>query len=68
MTEKCTVNNKARIAELFNFFDIRHGVTEFGVCPAWFQSCFGLVFPHYNPIIVFWNGNLYSVLLYFASI
>jgi hypothetical protein len=32
--------------------DIRHGDAEFGVCPACFWSCFGLVFPHY--VILEW--------------
>jgi len=33
--------------------DIRHGVAEFGVCPAGFQTCFGPVFPHYGPLPIF---------------
>ena len=46
-------------------FDIRHGVAEFGVCPAGSRSCFGPVFPHYAPFcMVIRNGNVYPVPLY----
>jgi hypothetical protein len=40
--------------DMKSIFDIRYGDPEFGVCPAVFQSCFGLVFSH---SALFWNDN-----------
>ena len=31
--------------------DIRHGVGEFGICPAGFKPCFIPVFPHYDVMV-----------------
>ena len=36
-----------------------YGDAEFGVCPAAFQSFFGLVFPHYVPFLHCRKGNKY---------
>ena len=49
------VNKAERNWRSEEHFDIRHGDTEFGVCPAglafWF--CFGLVFLYYAPFPTF---------------
>lgn len=46
--KKCVVVNKTvRSWRSKEYFDIRHGDTEFGVYPAGFWSCFGPVFPYY---------------------
>lgn len=37
--------------------------TGLNVCPAGFQSCFGLI-PHYFHAPSFWNGNAYLGPLY----
>ena len=34
-------------------FDIRHGDTEHGVCPAIFLHCLSPIFPHYAPFSPF---------------
>lgn len=38
-----------------------HRATEFDVCPAGFQICFGLIFPYCAPISLRWIRNIYSV-------
>ena len=66
--KKCVAVNKAeRSWRSEEHFDIRHGDTEFGVCPAGFWSRFGSVFPYYAPFPVFWNGNAYPVPLHIGS-
>jgi hypothetical protein len=35
--------------------DVRHRTIGFSVCPAMFQSSFGLILPCYSPILPFWN-------------
>ena len=35
--------------------------------PSWFQSCFGVVFPHYAPCPPLWHGNEYPVPLFVGS-
>lgn len=57
-----TVNNSKRVAS--KPFDTRHGVTGLVICPAGFQSSFGLLFSHWFCNITFWNTNVYSVSLY----
>jgi hypothetical protein len=48
-------------------FDIRHGDSEFEVCPAGFWIWFGPVFSHYVPFLPFWNDNVYPGQLYVGS-
>ena len=49
-------------------FDIKHRDTEFGVCPAGFQSCFGPIFPHYLPFPSFWKSNVYPMPFYVGCV
>ena len=40
------------------YFNIRPGDAEFGVCLPGFQSCFGPVFSLYGSFPIFWNENI----------
>lgn len=63
-----TADSKAGKAEPFKPFDIRYGATRLNICLSGFQSCFYLVFSHYDAFIPpFWNGNVYSVIFCFGS-
>ena len=54
--KKCVAVNKAEQTwRCGKRLDIRHGAAEFVVCPAGFQSCLGLVFPHNAFFPAFWN-------------
>lgn len=46
---------------------LRHGDTEFRICPAGFQDYFGPVFSHYTSFPPFWNGNI-QLCLYMLKI
>lgn len=60
-TEKCIVVNKAeRIWRSEKCFDNKQGNAESRVCPTGFQS-------YSAPFPPFWNGNVYSVLLYVGN-
>lgn len=45
----------------------RSHLTGSRVCPDRFWSFLGPLFPQYAPIPLFWNANIYSVLLYMTS-
>lgn len=66
--QKCIAISEVGSAEPSKFFNSRHGVTVFGVCPPEFQSCFGSTVPHYVPFPQFWNGNVSSWPLYDTSL
>lgn len=43
--------SKAGGTESHKPFDVTQGPRKFGVCSAWFQSCFNPVFSHYAPVL-----------------
>lgn len=47
--------------------DTRHGDLDVGAFHVFFQSCFDMIITYYVPLLPFWNGNIYSVLLYFRK-
>lgn len=63
-----SVNKAERSWRPEDWFGIRRGDAEFGVCPAGFWSYFGPVFPQYATFPLFWNSNVYLVLLYVENI
>lgn len=72
-TEIYVVGSKAGGAEPSMSFEIEVPLylelyTGFGVCLAWFSSCFSPVWPHDGPIPPFWNWDVYSVPLYIGYI
>lgn len=58
---------KAGLMEATKSFGVFHESTWIGVCFADFQSCCGPVFSHCADILPFWNGNIYSMLLYIRT-
>lgn len=60
-SEVCVLGNKAGSVEPSKPIDIVRGIVEFGACPTRFQSCFEPIFPHYDPIPLLWNNNVYCV-------
>lgn len=47
--------------------DIRYGIAQCRVCTAGFWSSFGLLFPDYALIPLFWNDNICSVPLHVGN-
>jgi hypothetical protein len=66
--ECVTVNTAEKSWRSKEHFDIILGDTEFGVCSAGFQPCFGPVSPPYAPSPPFWKGKVYPVPLYVGSV
>lgn len=65
--EKQVAGSQVGRTEASKSSDIRHKATGFRVCSAGFWSRFDPYLLNMPSFLPFWNGNRYSVTLYFGS-
>lgn len=61
--ENMCCSHKAERMEPSKPFDIRHGVTGFGICPDRFWFCFGIAFLHCASFPCFLDGILFCAIV-----